>query len=190
MVNGFRIYNYVNKATKCIIITSIKIRKYSHVMRVNVKNQSWGTLPMFAKSILLPIAQACPYEAGPAVHKARAILYYYTGQRYQNSCENMQLSSSLPQQRLKKVKDAEEGVDEILVFPNPTKDNLTVELELKKDESVYFKLYDLSGKLLLNALLNKEKNTLNLKGLTKGMYLYRIHDNEGGLLKNDKLIIQ
>src|SRR5690554_2984911 len=164
-------------------------KKILDVMRVNVKNRSWDTLPMFAKSVLEPIAQACPYEAGPAVDRSRAILYYYTGKRYHNACEGY-TSPIKTQKRLKSVVEAEGGIDHIVVYPNPTKDQLTIDIQLEKEQTATFKVFNLNGQLLLKETLMKNKSKISMKGLAAGVYLYRIINEKGDILKTDKLIIQ
>ena len=153
------------------------------------KTQTWDTLPIAAKDVLEPIAQACPYEAGPAVYEARAMIYQYTGKRYYNPCEGYSTPAKT-QKRLKSVIENEENIDKIAVYPNPTEDNLTIELNLEKEETANFKVYDISGRLLLEKKLINTKNNLSLKGLSRGVYLYWIKNQNGKVLKKDKLVIQ
>ena len=147
------------------------------------------SLPLAAKTTLEPIAQACPYVAGPAVQKARALIYHSSGKRYYNVCEGYTALSKI-QKRLKSEVDDESRIDGVAIYPNPTQNNLTVELALEKEEVARFEVYDLKGLLLIEKPLNKNKSNLSLDQLSSGLYLYRIKDPSGKVLKKDKLIIQ
>ncbi len=153
------------------------------------KSQAWDTLPATALNILAPIAQACPLEAGPAVLSARALIYRYTGKRYHNACEGY-VTPKKAQNHLKSFEEPDTENDRIEVYPNPAKNELTVEVVLKLGDFAEFEVYDIQGKLLLVKTLHKNNNNLSLEDLSKGIYIYRIKDSKSSLLKTDKLIIQ
>ncbi|HTA27717.1 MAG TPA: DNRLRE domain-containing protein [Bacteroidia bacterium] len=80
----------------------------------------------------------------------------------------------------------------ISVYPNPTKDNVTITYSTKNGENVYYTVYDLTGKqLITNTLLGKGTNilgTINTAGLSSGMYLIKLTD--GNNITNYKFIKQ
>ena len=67
---------------------------------------------------------------------------------------------------------------DILVFPNPVKGALFIELpeELEFD---HFELYDLSGRIII---VSRERIAY-LSSLTKGIYILRLKDKTGGILR-------
>ncbi len=72
------------------------------------------------------------------------------------------------------------------LFPNPTSNLITVELE----ESVSYKIYSILGKeVLLSGVLQKGNKTLDLADLDNGMYTIQM-TNEHGLTTTKKIIKQ
>ncbi len=62
------------------------------------------------------------------------------------------------------------------IFPNPAREYITLEFE-GKFHTVSFELFDVTGRrVLLKQVSNGE--SLNLEGLQKGLYLYRISEKE------------
>ncbi len=157
-----------------------------------LKLNSLDTLPSSVRSILEPIAKACPYIEGPAVYKARAMMLRYAGEMYFNSCEKRSISKMKPQNKMKSFEmdeAAETESNRIEVYPNPTKEDLTVNLIGQKSE-VKFKVFDVKGSLVLETTLNQANNKIDLKELPSGIYLYHIINDKGEYLKTDKLIVQ
>jgi hypothetical protein len=67
----------------------------------------------------------------------------------------------------------------IKVFPNPTTDELFIELNLDKSERVEFKLLDITGKLLkemnTDAIMGLNSINMRMNEFAKGIYSLRIH---------------
>lgn len=81
--------------------------------------------------------------------------------------------------------------DEISVYPNPTQGNLTVELNVKRGQVVYFELYDVLGKKQDEIKLTAGNlHQLNLMQKQHGIYFYRLVDNNSAILKSGKIIIE
>ena len=62
-------------------------------------------------------------------------------------------------------KDTPSVVEAFSVSPNPSKDNVMVEIDMKQSEAVDLKLYDISGKMvkiIANNTLLKGKHTFNV----------------------------
>lgn len=75
-------------------------------------------------------------------------------------------------------------VDKLSVYPNPFRDILTVEIDLKRQSDLQLKLYDVSGKLIQSRSLDKvnvglQQITLDYATLGDGMYLLSIETDEG-----------
>ena len=75
--------------------------------------------------------------------------------------------------------------DIIEVYPNPTKNNFLIDLPINIQKGS-FKIYDLSGKLILEDLLNETK-LVDCSNFQKGMYLIRMNIN--GNISSKKLFI-
>lgn len=72
----------------------------------------------------------------------------------------------------------------ILIYPNPAQDRLSISTEHDIDSIV---IYDLSGRVVMRQNLNNKNSNLNIKSLSSGTYLVQIF-NKGKLLKSEKLI--
>lgn len=77
------------------------------------------------------------------------------------------------------------------VYPNPVLNDLFIDLN-GITKSCTFELLDAQGKIILQTLLNVQKNRLNLHELNSGLYFYRImSDNEqikaGRIIKKGEL---
>lgn len=74
--------------------------------------------------------------------------------------------------------------DDILMYPNPAKENLTI--EINKDATV--EIINLQGQVVKNITLTNSENTINLKGLIDGVYVIKITTDKEMVMK--KLVIQ
>ena len=72
--------------------------------------------------------------------------------------------------------------NEILIFPNPANNYLTI--ASATEEMVSIQLIDLTGKIILNSNVNSTRSTLSLDGIAKGMYSVR------STLKSGKISVQ
>ena len=65
------------------------------------------------------------------------------------------------------------------IYPNPTKGD--IEIDLPETEMLYFKLYDVMGKLILTEKINNQTNKfhLNLNHLSKGSYYLLLKSSNG-----------
>jgi hypothetical protein len=62
---------------------------------------------------------------------------------------------------------------EIKVFPNPTQDFITVHFSEYIEGSRYF-LYDFTGKLLENKLINSADTEINMRNYASGQYILKL----------------
>ena len=77
------------------------------------------------------------------------------------------------------VQKIEEESGSILVFPNPSKNTQTIEMNLDKAEQVEILLYDMQGRFLgevFNGLCDAGRTDIpsNISRLSSGIYLYRV----------------
>ena len=84
-------------------------------------------------------------------------------------------------------------LQEIKVFPNPTKDLLTVDLvasSIKIPNNALLTITDTSGKIIYKEKLNPLQSTINLKTSTygSGIYFITIHANDSALAKTKFIV--
>ena len=65
----------------------------------------------------------------------------------------------------------------IVIYPNPSEGNFTVDLETVKQSAVGI-LYDMNGKEIAVYLLKKGENSIQNEGLAKGTYLLTLYIND------------
>ncbi|HNS42256.1 MAG TPA: T9SS type A sorting domain-containing protein, partial [Taishania sp.] len=84
-----------------------------------------------------------------------------------------------------------EESENILLYPNPAKDELFIKFINKSDaKETIVRFYDLTGKEVLKTQVNEQQNSIiNLNGLNKGIYLVKLF-SDGQLQETHKLVIQ
>lgn len=79
------------------------------------------------------------------------------------------------------------------IYPNPTTGNLTVNFFSGAVNNVIISLEDVTGKQLLSQATQTEQgyssNQLNLQEFANGIYLLKITNNKGQLIKTEKVIL-
>ncbi len=77
---------------------------------------------------------------------------------------------------------------EIKVYPNPYDLSLFIEISELESEHMYARIFDISGKLILNKpdLLNYNK--IITSEMSDGIYLLRIYDSQSHVLKTVKIV--
>ena len=129
----------------------------------------------------------CPFEEGPAVYTARAILRGIDSQRqeYMHECEKVYPSSvsnrEAEQQRINNNINPNEGV--ISIKPNPAKNNFII-----THNGIYSSLIieEISGKEVLSQILNQAVNIeqIDISTLNNGLYIVKLsNDNSSFILK-------
>jgi len=90
------------------------------------------------------------------------------------------------------LNNQESFLSDVTIFPNPTSDNATIELNVQKISLVKFQLVDLAGKLIkeINAgeIQGNYKHTINTTGISKGIYFLKVIANDAVEVK--KIVIQ
>ncbi|WP_422358625.1 T9SS type A sorting domain-containing protein [Reichenbachiella sp.] len=72
---------------------------------------------------------------------------------------------------------SEHGIEKAVVYPNPTKDVLTI--QLGKSWQGQFSVVDQSGKQVLSQSVKGAEFTLDVSQLQRGLYFLRLENNEG-----------
>jgi hypothetical protein len=78
---------------------------------------------------------------------------------------------------------------EVSVYPNPTKTNLTFQLNGNTGE-YKIEIFDITGRTYKSATLNGSSITINVSELSKGVYLYYMYNTDGSKLSKGKFIKQ
>ncbi len=76
----------------------------------------------------------------------------------------------------------------ISIFPNPSKDQLTIKQFDKINPANEIRIYNSMGQLILTRKISSLEETIN-SGLEKGLYFYSL-SNSTGQITNDKLIVE
>ena len=75
------------------------------------------------------------------------------------------------------------GVEDLIVYPNPATDYVNVEFTIPQSERITFRLMDLTGKMLKNATLDgvagSNQYKFDIHGVSKGLYLLEIVTDNG-----------
>ena len=85
------------------------------------------------------------------------------------------------------TKDVAHLQQHILVYPNPTKGNVTIKLGLSKTESLEFIIYNSLGQSVGYFKLDSNNLEINLSYLSKGVYYYHIK-NKGEIISKNNII--
>lgn len=69
--------------------------------------------------------------------------------------------------------------NQLIIFPNPTKEKITVSLVSDDDvEKVTITIYTIEGSLLFTENTNRHKTVINVTSYTKGTYLIKLSSNK------------
>lgn len=90
------------------------------------------------------------------------------------------------------VNDIDQMLNDVVLYPNPAVDFVEILFSTKSNEQVSIKVYDMSGKQILNKEIGQmpsgeQKLHLDLNGLNTGMYFYEL--KQGEAIITDKFIV-
>ncbi len=175
MVVSFTPTNEIEQYLKEVYSISIADRETNSILsEVNLKR-------------LQAIAKLCPYESGPAVYNARALLTKVDQTVYFNACE-MPNSSSRIQTNDNSI--AQQDKDKVIIYPNPASDKLHIAVQLEADQKGQLSIYDITGKLLISETIsgNSTVSEISTASLSEGIYMYKLTVNDVAV-KSGKLSI-
>jgi hypothetical protein len=69
----------------------------------------------------------------------------------------------------------------VTLYPNPTKDFITLDFSSKLKGINKLYLYDTDGKLLINSSLKNQSTTINLSEFSVGLYFLKIYLDDKSL---------
>ena len=87
------------------------------------------------------------------------------------------------------TKVAEQKEMDVSVYPNPTNDQIVVQLQNSTDKrEVSFELYDIAGKLIQKNIVENQKSIFSLKQFKNGCYFYKIIQSNK-IIKTGKIVL-
>ena len=78
----------------------------------------------------------------------------------------------------------------IKMFPNPTSKTLYIESKRNVSKPIFYQVYDITGRLMLNGTSNKDNFEVNVEKLSAGMYTVKLYNGQDVNLLTEKIIIQ
>lgn len=76
----------------------------------------------------------------------------------------------------------------VSIFPNPTREIVTIQLKSADENSRIIELIDMSGRVCLFEKSSHQEIKINLLNYKKGLYFLRIHDSNGKHLGSFKIV--
>ena len=76
----------------------------------------------------------------------------------------------------------------IKIYPNPVQSVLKVDFDLGQQRQVDIKLYEMTGRLVIDRPGLRKGSTLTMTGLSKGIYNVKVWGIDGKLLMTEKII--
>ena len=85
------------------------------------------------------------------------------------------------------VKETELNIS-LKAFPNPTLDNLTLQISDYNNEKLLYKLYDMQGKLLNNGQILTQQTKIEMTSLPTATYFINVVNQQNKKVKTFKII--
>ena len=84
------------------------------------------------------------------------------------------------------IKETELNIS-LSVFPNPTANNLTLQISDYNNEKLSYQLYDMQGKLLNNVQVTAQQTQINTAGLPAATYFINVVNQENKQVQSFKI---
>lgn len=85
------------------------------------------------------------------------------------------------------IKETELNIS-LSVFPNPTTDNLTLQISEFNDEQLSYQLFDMQGKLLRTEQVIAQQTQISTSSLSPSSYFIHVIDQESKKVESFKII--
>jgi len=85
------------------------------------------------------------------------------------------------------IKETELNIS-LSVYPNPTADNLTLQILDYNNEKLLYQLFDIQGKLLNNGQVTAQQTQINTASLPSATYFINVFNQENKKVKSFKII--
>jgi hypothetical protein len=74
------------------------------------------------------------------------------------------------------------------IYPNPSKDKITIEYNQLKAEQVQIKLYSMEGRVLMEKTLLSNKMQIDVSDFSKGVYIVQVQSDKSGIARQKFVI--
>jgi len=137
---------------------------------------------------LLLIAGTCPKIGGAAVFKARGIVAMYSDTIFVD--DDALCAQQGVQYRIGQTNTTRPEISFVSIFPNPTKNTLTVRVKLEEMEPCIIKISNTLGQVIWQGTLSNPETILNheISSLAPGTYFVEVHTKNRALRHIEKLI--
>jgi len=85
------------------------------------------------------------------------------------------------------IKETESNIS-LLVYPNPTADNLTLQIQDYNNEKLSYRLFDMQGKLVNNGQVTAKQTQINTASLPSATYFINVVNQENKQVQSFKII--
>lgn len=85
------------------------------------------------------------------------------------------------------IKETELNIS-LSVFPNPTMDNLTLQISDYNNEQLSYQLFDMQGKQLSNGQITAQQTQINMNSLPTATYFVNVVNQENKKVQSFKII--
>jgi hypothetical protein len=139
-------------------------------------------------AMLKSIAAQCPYSGGNAVFAARAMLAQQDRTYYDDKALCLEQGILWRTAKPKVEKTSKDKYCKI--YPNPANHKIVIEFkDAQQDGNIA--LYDIYGRILLEQrILNTTTNTLNIEGISSGVYILKVESNGSNVITEKITVIK
>lgn len=126
-------------------------------------------------------------DSGSVTYSIGQVFYTYIGESVYDVAQGIQQGEL--SQTLDTTENSVEPKAEIFIFPNPTTDYVTINMEGFEFESGLrsYQLYDIQGRFLKQNTINQNETQIDLNDLSSSIYILQVYvDNK--ILKTFKII--
>jgi len=85
------------------------------------------------------------------------------------------------------IKETELNIS-LIAFPNPTTENLTLQISDYNNEKLSYQLFDIQGKQLNNGQITAQQTQINMNGLPSATYFINVVNQENKKVQSFKVI--
>ncbi|MGE3823759.1 MAG: T9SS type A sorting domain-containing protein [Bacteroidia bacterium] len=145
---------------------------------LEVKNDAYSSGQL---EDLEDIAQRCPFEYGPGVYMARAMLSEMDSIAYQyrHECEYYgEGAGKWDGYESGDTTTIEESQKEIKIYPNPANNSVSIEVTLEEGEKAEIEFWNATGAFAKRNTLKSGKTRIDISELNAGIYFYTIFIND------------
>jgi len=81
-------------------------------------------------------------------------------------------------------------MNSVKIYPNPSSDFINIDIDLKNENILKYRLINIEGKDILSGNLSSGISTLNISNLNRGLYFIELLDENNHLFKSEKLLLK